>query len=221
MLSMTLCPAMAQNDDIYNSQENTGEQMTTLGYCVSYEDLQGKRWTQADSVMVVTKSRSKQMWWGGKDFKFESNDKTLNKLLKDKAVAVMYHDTLLLNTCKLKDRGASFGKGYARAYPMTDGRLLMTYFDVMKMNRKSMTAGMFGLVGALVMSGSSSKDAKQDVCYIVTPGEKKVTIVDDKVMKEMLADHPDLLEEYMQVDKKSRSNAEVVMPLMKKLGVIG
>ncbi len=219
MMWMPCTQAAAQTDDTYNAQQETKHRVTTLSYCLSHDDFVAGRWTQLDSVLVVTKSRSKQMWWGGKDFKFDSDNKATRKLLKDQAFAVLYHDTLLLNTRGLKDRRAIFGKGYAHAYPMKDGRLLMLYYNVSKMSSKSAVAGMFGLVGGLAMAASTSKLAQQDVCYIVTPGEKKTAIVNAELMEQLLADHPDLLKEYQQIDKKSQLNAELVMPLLQKAGL--
>uniref|UniRef100_A0AB33J080 GLPGLI family protein n=1 Tax=Prevotella sp. GTC17254 TaxID=3236794 RepID=A0AB33J080_9BACT len=221
MLSLSGENVCAQTNEAYdtNSLDSTST-MTTVQYCATYDDLKAGHWSNIDSVMVVTKSRTKQMWWGGKDFKFDSDNKATRRLLRKEAVAVMYRDTLLFNLTHLKDRGTAFGRGYARGHKMADGHYLILYFDVAKMHAKSMAAGMFGLVGGLAMAASSNKLVKQNVCYIVTPGEKKVTIINEKVMPDLLKDHPDLLEEYNQIKKKERTYAENIVPLLQRAGVL-
>lgn len=206
------------NDTI--SQDSTST-ITTVNYCTTYDDLQAGHWSSVDSVEVVTKSRTKQAWWGGKDFKFDSDNKATKRLLKKEAVAVMYRDTLLFNLNHLKDRGTLFGKGYVRAHKMADGRYLILYFDVAKMNTKMVVGGMFGLIGSLAASASANKVAKQTVCYIVTLGEKKVKIIDEKVMLSLLAGRPELYDEYYKTNKKECTYAEHIVPVLKKAGIVG
>lgn len=203
----------AQTTENSNTEEKT---FINIKFCNSHEDFDNGNWNEADSIQLITKSRSKQMWWGGGDFSFDSEDKELKKKLKKEVYAVMLDDTLLLNTRPYKDRGAKFPKGYARAYRMNDGRLLMTYTNVKNMNMRAMTGGMFGLVGGLVAGASGEKQAKRDVCYIVSPGNKDAEIIDKDVMTELLKDNPDLLEEYNEMDKKKRLLAENIMPLLRK-----
>ena len=80
--------------------------------------------------------------------------------------------------------------------------------------------GMFGLIGALATAAASKKLVSQNVCYIVTPGNKKALIVDEKLMAVLLNDHQSLLDEYRSVEKKKRLHAETVMPLLKKAGLL-
>lgn len=193
---------------------------TCIKYCTNYDDMMAEKWQQADSVQVFTKSRAKQMWWGGNDFKFDTGNKHTNKLLKKYAFAVMYNDTLLLNTGLYTDRGVRFNTGYTRGYRMKDGRLLITYFNVKEAGSRAMMGGAFGLVGSLIASASNSKLIKQDVCYIIMHGEKKAFIIDDKQMSTLLAGRQDLLSEYYAVEKKNRLHADVIMPLLEKAGIL-
>jgi len=215
VMTMIFIPIFAQTNDPQTANES-GKITTSIKYCANYEDFQSNHWKQVDSVLVITKSRNKQMWWGGKDFKFDSDNKDIKNLLKKEAFAINYHDTLLINTHPYKDRGTTFGNGYARIFNIKDGKLLMTYYNVSEMSKNAMIGGMFGLVGSLAMSATNSKIAKQNVCYIITPGDKKAVIIDAKVMEELLKDHQTLLDEYLAVKKSERLNEEVVLPLLKK-----
>lgn len=72
----------------------------------------------------------------------------------------------------------------------------------------------------VAVAASSSAIMNDNVCYIITPGQNKALIIDEKKMKELMADKPDLLEKYMSVGKKKRSNAENVVPLLEEAGLI-
>lgn len=99
--------AHAQNEAEQVEKEHT-HKCVSIKYCNSNEELAAGEWKTADSVTVITKTRNQQMWWGGNDFRFDSHDKQVKKLLKKDAFAIMYGDTLLLNTRPYKDRGCAF-----------------------------------------------------------------------------------------------------------------
>jgi hypothetical protein len=214
-----VCPVAAQGEDS-TAIEATVESMEHVKYCLSYDDMRAGNWVDAGQVKVIRASRNKQMWWGGKDFKFKSDRKDVAHALKKEAFALLYNDTLLINTAPYKDRGAKFGNGYAHLRMMKDGRLLMTYFDVHKMQKKALTGGMFGLIGALAVSSSGSKLVNHDVCYIVTPGEIKAKFIDAETMEELLGSDSDLWHQYHEMDKEERVHAEVVIPLLHKAGLL-
>lgn len=203
-----------------DTTEQVRKMPISIKYCTSYDSLMADKWQSVDSVYVIVKSRTKQMWWGGKDFKFDSDNKYTNKLLKKHAFAVMYNDTLLINTAPYKNGSIHFGNGYAHAYRMKDGHLMITYFNIGQMSKRAMMSSMFGLAGAFIMASSSKKVAKQDVCYILPQVGKKVTIIDAKIMEVLLHDQQELLNEYHAVNKKDRLNAEVIMPLLRKAGIL-
>ncbi|SFG53130.1 DUF6563 family protein [Prevotella sp. KH2C16] len=213
-------PVFAQDDMSTTNDTIVSNQTTNVESCATYEDFIANNWKTVGPVEVKTKSRSRQFWWGGKDFKFDSEDKAVKTQLKKETFAIMYADTLLLNTRFYKDRGTKFGNGYARALPMVDSRFIMIYFNVSEIASRQTVGGMFGLLGSLAVAASSSAIMNENVCYIITPGQNKALIIDDKKMKELMADKPDLLEKYMSVGKKKRSNAENVVPLLEEAGLI-
>lgn len=214
-----VCPIDAQVEDSTNV-EATVESEVHVKYCLSYDDLRADNWIDAGKVKVIRSSRNHQMWWGGKDFKFKSDRSEVVRVLKKEAFALLYNDTLLINTRPYKDRGVKFGNGYAHLRVMKDGRLLMTYFDVHKMQSKAVMGGMFGLIGALAVSSSGSKVANHDVCYLVIPGEKKAKYVDAETMEELLGSDSDLWHRYSEMDKKERVDAGVVIPLLCEAGLL-
>lgn len=57
--------------------------------------------------------------------------------------------------------------------------------------------------------------------YIIDNDTKKITLIDQEMMSTLLADHPDLLSQYNQVEsKKKKRSAITVMPLLIKAGLI-
>lgn len=214
----SLTTAAAQTPEPDSLKDSSTTAIAGVDYCTTYMDLLTGRWSHADSVEVITKSRSKQAWRGGADFHFDSDKAEVEKLFKNKVVAVKYRDTLLVNCTKFKDRGTKFGKGYVRALWLKDSSLVVLYCNVAKISARNMTGAMFGLVGALAVAGKSVDMAKHNVCYVFHPGNFKLEIVDEKLLPKMLQDRQDLIDEYQQVDKKQRLNAEVVLPLLRKAG---
>lgn len=217
-LVFSFATAAAQTTEPDTLKDSSTTAIAGVDYCTTYMNLLTGQWSHADSVELITKSRSKQVWRGGADYHFDSDKAAVKKLFRNKVVAVKYRDTLLVNCAKFKDRGAMFGKGYLRAQWLKDSSLVVLYCNVAKISSRNMTAAMFGLVGALAVAGKSVDMAKQNVCYVFHPGNFKLEIVDEKLLPKMLQDRQDLIDEYRQVDKKRRLNAEVVMPLLRKAG---
>lgn len=123
-------------------------------------------------------------------------------MLKKGVLAIIYGDTLSLNTRPYKDRGYTFSNEYARAFRMSDGRLLLTYPDVQGTSSRATMGGMFGLIGALAIVASSKKVVSRNVCYIITPGNRGALIVDKRFMTVLLDDHQPLPDEYRSVEKR-------------------
>lgn len=207
---------MAQYDE-----EDTDTQYTypqaSIKYCDSYEDMTENNWHTADSVWVITKSRNKQMTWGGCDYKFDTDDTPLKNTLKKEVFAIIYNDTLLLNAYKLKDRKAKLGNGYVRAYQMTDGNILITYMNKRKVASLIKVGTLFGNSVAFTAARNT---AKRDVCYIVQPGHKDIILVDKLTMPALLKDFPILLKEYDSVDKELKQDADITLPLLRKAKLI-
>lgn len=214
----------AQSDDATVTDETVSSQTTTVQYCLNYEDYVAGNWQTIGPIEVTTYSRARQFWWGGKDFRFQSEDKDVEKLLKKKAFAILHEGTLLLNTRTFKDRGTRFRSGYARALPTTDGRFVLLYYNVKSLNMQvAMAGGFFGMVGGLTVGALNNQNMKSNVCYLITPGEKKALIINDKMMTQLTteANQPDLMTKYMMFESKDeRMSAYHVIPILEELGIV-
>lgn len=200
-------PAQAKDE---HEDDGDKHELITIKYCDSYEEFNNDNWHTTDSVWLITKSRSKQYVNGGCDYVFKSDNKELNKHLKKNAFAVMYNDTLLINAWIYK-----VAAGYARGFRMTDGRLIFKYFP--NQNMKIMGGGLAGgLMGSLAVMAANEHKAYKDVCYLIAPEQRDATVIDKKVMAELLKDYPELLTEYNTVKKKDRKYASIILPLLSK-----
>lgn len=198
-------PLQAKDENENGTDEHD---FITIKYCDSYEDLEHDNWQTADSVWLVAKSRSSQYWKGGGDYVFKSDNDDLKNHLKKKAFAVMYNDTLLINA-----RLYNVSSGYARGYRMVDGRLIFKYFPKGNPSLIVMTGG--GLIGGLLTAAIDQDRAQKNVCYLITPGERSVSVIGKKMMTEFLKDYPELMAEYKNVKKKYREDADIVLTLLK------
>lgn len=191
-------PAQAKDEP---EDDKEKRELITIKYCDSYEDFNKDVWHSTDSVWLIKKSRTKQFVQGGGDYVFKSDNKTVKKHLQNKAFAVMYNDTLLINAWIYR-----VAAGYERVIRMTDGRFLFRYFSMKKLQN----------MGILPFMSAKEQMPENDVCYLVVPNKRDATIINQKVMADLLKDHPSLLEEYNAVKKKQRNDADVILPLMRK-----
>ena len=113
-------PAQAKDEP---KDDGDKHELITIKYCDSYKDLHYGNWHTADSVWVIIKSNTKKHVNGGVYYKFNSDNKKLEKHLLKKAFAVSYNDTLLINA-----RTYKVTSGYAHGFRMTDGRIVFKCF---------------------------------------------------------------------------------------------
>jgi len=193
-------------------------------YCLSYEDFLENRWWPLDTVIVNTRSMQSKFWWGGNDYTLKGADKSINKILKKGAFAVLTDHRLFVNCNKLKCNGAKFGKGYVQAMMLGEKGLVFA-------NRKTGSAEngevfaagfFFGAAGAAI---ATSNQLKNQVCYLITKAtdSKKdidVKVLDDKMVSKFLLKYPDLLDDYyFETNPSKRMEAGHIMPLLKKAGL--
>ena len=193
-------------------------------YCLSYEDFMEGRWLSLDSVDVNTRSAQSKFWWGGNDYTLKGADKSIDKILKKEAFAVLADHRLFVNCHKLKIDGAKFGNGYVQAMMLGKKGLVFA-------NRKTGSAQsdevfaagfFFGAAGAAI---AASNQLKNQVCYLITKGTdgKKdfdIKALDDKMVSNFLLKYPDLLDDYyFETNPSKRMEAAHIMPLLKKAGL--
>ncbi len=223
LLAMT---AMAQKNN-----DDTVENVTVKDarYCMSYEEFVNNQWQSVEQLKRIIRTENQKFWYGGAPYQFKKDDKAFDKLLKKKAFAIAFDDSIYINFHGLKHKGAPLGLGYDKCYLMGN-KIVITDRYVSKKKNMTMGAlagagGVFaGIIGGTALGIASqeilTKWAKQ-VCYIIENDTKKITLIDQEMMETLLANHPDLLSQYNQVEgNKEKRSAITVMPLLIKAGII-
>lgn len=192
-------------------------------YCMTFADCKDGRWTEADSVVKVSRTEGQVKWSGGTSVRFNATDKELAKTLKSKAFAVVMNDTLYVNLHGMKHSGAKWGNGYSVAFPYDNFKQLLfveRYISRGQNMKVAVGAGLGGMVGGAIMAGVSC-DWHNKVCYLIGPDTKKATCIDGDMMAEILKDRPELLEKFNQPKtKKERRMASNVMPILMETGLV-
>ena len=112
------------------------------------------------------------------------------------------------------------GRDFARAYPLKNGRFIMAYYDVKKVGGLQGMGAMGGLIGAVVMSSSMENLRNNNVCYLFTPEKNMVVRVKNDILKELLAGHDDLIDEYNNLDRNLRNFENIIIPLLKRANAL-
>jgi hypothetical protein len=193
-------------------------------YCKNYDDFVAGQWTELPTLNVIGHSVSHQVWAGGNDYKFDTDDKTTNKILKKEALLVEYQDTLYVNLRNLRYKKALFGNGYAQGLVYDKDKILfVTHRIGSAVDGKRFASTFFlGFVGAAISETSIRNDR---VCYLIDnngDGKKtQIVLLDDQFMNELLSKNSRLMERYKEKKKqKERESAANVLPILKELGLV-
>ena len=186
-----------------------------IRYCMSYADYQEGNWTELDTLKLKGRKQNHRI-------KIEND--SLEKVLKDEAFAVLYHDTLLVNKAHMYYNGERFDKGYAPAYVYANGQI----FFVSRPPRGNEAAAapaifsfgiMFGAIGAGILAGVNEASLKEYNCYLVKReyegGRKEARMIDDKYMQRYEKKSPEFYADYMSVKKNRRESADNILRLFK------
>ena len=192
-----------------------------ISYCMSYADYEEGNWTELDTLMLKGRKQNHRI---------KTENDSLDKVLKDEAFAVLYHDTLFVNKAHMYYNGERFGKGYAPAYIYGRGQICF----VSRLPQDNGASGvpavvsfgvMFGAIGAGLMAGVYEASLRGYYCFLVKreyeDGRKEARIIDDKFMEKYEDISPEFYAEYMSVkNKKKREVASHVLPLLKEWQLI-
>ena len=193
-------------------------------FCYSYGDWQEGNWVELQQLTRNAHSKSRQLWVGGNDYSFSTGDKATDKVLKKKAFAVEYNDTLYVNLRTLRYERQRFGNGYAMAMPYDGDKVMFVTYRI----GKSVTWGraaagvFFGVIGGAISASNALKDR---VCYLIDNGGNgkttEIKLIGDRLIKEMLSEKPLERHRYMSVhDPDERESAAHVLPLLKEWGLV-
>ena len=185
-------------------------------YCLSYADFQEGNWIELDTLKLKGRAQNQRI---------KTDNDSLNKVLKDEAFAVLYHDTLLVNKSHMYYNGERFGKGYAPAYIYGNGQICfvsrLPHEQAGSVAPAIFSFGvMFGAIGAGLVAGADAASSQGYHCFLVKReyegGRKEARMIDDKFMEKFEKKSPEFYAEYMSVKKKNkRESAAHVLPLLK------
>ncbi len=193
-------------------------------YCSSYEDFCANKWTKLDTVYCESRSKAKQTWLGGNDFKLTTGDEATDKILKKEAFIVMDDDTLYLNTRSLRYEKTQFENGYTKAIRVGKNELMFVNMKIGKEAQTRMIASM--VMGTVASAINANSMMKQQVCYIIsegadTKGRIPIQLIDDDMVEKKISNNSDLLKEYYsEKDNDKRIRATHVIPILEKAGKI-
>ncbi len=193
-------------------------------FCKSYDDFVAGRWIEVSDLQPIHHSDSHKLWAGGNDYKFQTEDKALGKVIKKEAFVVEYDDTLYVNLRTLRYEGCRFGNGYAMGLPYDGTKIMFVTHRIGRdaKNKQFASSFFFGTVGAVVNGSSQLKDR---VCYLVdNNGNGKKTdikLINDTFMTYLLLQDESMLEKYRSEKKqKDRESAAHILPILKEKGLI-
>lgn len=199
-------------------------------YCLSYADFQADKWLPLDTLIVKRHSRNRQLLIGGGEIKLTCGDKKTDKILKEQAFAVLYHDTIFINCTKLQFDDNQLCKGYTIAHHFARDKLLISGSATLeKKVMNDISTGAFILGGGAMGSALASHSMRGEMavskgCFITQieflSGIVKIVAVDDAFVRQNLAKNPELLKQYEQIRPEERLLASHVIPLFRKAGLI-
>ena len=193
-------------------------------YCYSYEDYKSDNWIELPSIEFKHYSNSKELWTKKHEYYFTTGDKKTDKKLKNEAFIVQKGDSMFVNLSQMRCENVLFGKGFAYGMPLIGKKILFisNRVDMKAASRQTNTYMAFGLMGAMI---AKSSNIKVKACYILDTNPNgqytDVLLIDDDVMRKLLADDKDLLNRYFKVaDQNERETPSNILPLLREKGLI-
>ena len=190
-------------------------------YCLSYSDYLADIWHPLEQMEFEYRSGNKSLWWGGSNYKPQTGNDETDKLLKKKARFLMHNDSLYVNCRGLSAKGLKFGNWYSPAFLYDKDHFMFIALSTKARSKTSGGALMFGVLGGAIAASSNDEDYQ---CYILSPtstDDTKVKPIDEKYMLALLEGQDDMLAEYQAIEeKKQRYSPEIVIPILKKLGLV-
>ena len=213
-----------------HTENETTEEVKNTGsarYCTSYADFKAGNWKQVKGVEMKENSTSHRIWVGGNDFRFSSEDKTIDKIIKKEALFIVMDDSLYVNCSKMKANKSKPAKGYARGYRYDRDKVC--FINDNYRNNSSQAAAAFGGViggaagGLIVGAATASTNMKFRLCYIIDDSGKNATSLTNHDIENMIMVHPqrkDLWDWYHVIPKQERNRAENVLVVLEELDML-
>lgn len=199
-------------------------------YCLSYADFQAGNWLHLDTLIVKRQSRQRQFLMGVGKIKLTSGNKKTDKILKEKAFAILFHDTVFVNCTKLQYDDNQLGNGYTKALRLGQDKLLLAGSAALEdqvisdIRTGAILLGGGAIGGALAAYSMREEMAISKGCFVTEiefrSGMVKIVAIDDAFVRNNLSKTPELIEQYEQIKPKERLLAIHVIPLFRKAGLI-
>ncbi|MBQ6434131.1 MAG: hypothetical protein IJJ94_09350 [Bacteroidaceae bacterium] len=199
-------------------------------YCLSYADFQADKWLHLDTLIVKRQSRQRQFLMGVGKIKLTSGNKKTDKILKEKAFAIIFHDTVFVNCTKLQYDDNQLGNGYTKAFRLGQDKLLLAGSAALEdqvisdIRTGATLLGGGAIGGALAAYSMREEMAISKGCFVTEiefrSGMVKIVAIDDAFVRNNLSKTPELIEQYEQIKPKERLLATNVIPLFRKAGLI-
>ena len=186
-------------------------------YCLTFADYLIDKWQTLDTLQLERRTDGDKFWHGGASIKPTTGDKQMDKVLKKQARLIRHRDSLYINCNELACKGQSFGNWYAPAFIFERDYLLFIAHNYKSMKRVSNMSFSFGLIGGALTAATTKNDY---LCYVFNPSTETVEPVDKNMMPQLLKDRPDLLEQLSKVKSKQRYSPEIILPILKQLGLV-
>ena len=182
-------------------------------YSTSWQDFLDGQWKEAEGGVVLNPSSKEDAL----AMEVKAEKKKTAYLLRKAACVILYEDSLYLNLRPFN----TFGDVYVRAWRIGD-KLLFARQDVAP-SGFSVTFG--GNVSPLSSKSFRTLSRLENlVCYIAAwdPNREELRMarVTVSVVQQLLTDHPDQLATYQKMDKKQQEQADIIIDVLKKAGII-
>lgn len=153
----------------------------------------------------------------GGNYKITTDDKRINKLLKNEIRIVEWNNLLFVNCKGLKNGMYRLGAGYAMGYRGKGKNILFVSMPVGK-KESFLVSGAGVLLGAIggMMVSSIAYDGL--VCYRLSSDSNRVERLYAEDIELLLFNRPDLVKDYRK--EKKRNSASVIMKYLRQSGYI-
>ena len=197
-------------------------------YCTTYAAFKNNQWIEVKEVVLQDFKNEKVIIDQSDQFRFAADSKDLEKTLKNKAVVVLFGDSLFFN-CKKATGKLRYRNGYVRAYRFQENKLCIPNsgesFQYRQMS-ESLGSAVFmggligGLIGGAIVGIAMGGANNTNDAILIMNDDKDLKKIDTKMLESLLSNYPEYLEEYMTIPKKQKTSARVVMYFLKKMNLI-
>ena len=209
--------------------------------CMSYADYKADRWKPYTDLIEGKEPDSCRVQYDGIDFKFKTDDKEVNKVIKHDVFLMSLDKQLFVNQHMLRDEDGNIlpVNNYLRALPYKGGKLCVVSYkvtlgdvldlvniglDITLLATGHTTWGSIFLATDLLLT--NDKLMEHHILYLIdkAPNEKGkivMTRLNDQLMEQLLRNDPVTYEQYYgRGSKGDRQSAANILPILVKKGLI-